>query len=217
MTLTVSRTVLHTAGFILLGAAFSLCTRGQDAPRAVIVNPTTPEQLEIQRIGEVAINRLAVSMTNEIKSALRGGDPTDAIDFCHLKGLPTTPGAMIRGIPQIIAIKFTSLKIRASENLPDPSDKLALESIQQALNSGGDIPKVILQRVDIPDGSPEWRVYKPIATSLSCLACHGDPADQSPRLREKLQSLYPDDQATGYKDHEWRGVIRVTVSGGPDQ
>jgi hypothetical protein len=207
---------LH-AGTFILGAAFALAARGQDGPQAVIVKPTTPEQLEVQRIGETAINRLAVSMTNEVKSALRGGDPADAVDFCHLKGLPTTPGAMIRGIPQIVAIKFTSLKTRATDNLPDPSDKQALESIQKALNSGGDIPAVVVQRIDIPNGAPEWRVYKPIATSSSCLVCHGDPADQTPRLQAKLKALYPDDQATGYKEHEWRGVIRVTVSGGPDQ
>ena len=213
----VSHPVLHRAAIILAGAAFALCARGQEAPRAAVVTPTTPEQLEVQRIGETAINRLAISMMNEVMPLLHRGDPADAVDFCHLKGLPTTPGAMINGQPRIIAVKFTSLKIRSAENLPDASDKLALAYIEQALNSGDDIPKVVVQRIDLPNSPPEWRVYKPVGTTASCLICHGNPDDQSPRLRAKLKAIYPDDQATGYKEHEWRGVIRVTVAEGPAQ
>ena len=213
----VSRPMLHLAGSCLLGAALALGVRGQDAPKAVIVAPTTPQQVEVQRIGETAIDRLAVSLVNEVRSALRGGDPTDALDFCHLKALPTTPGAIITGMPRIIAVKFTSLKIRSHENLPDASDKLVLDYIDQTLKSGNAAPGVVVQRVDVPYSQPEWRVYKPIAVSTSCLTCHGDPADQSPRLRNKLQAMYPDDQSTGYKAHEWRGVIRVTVADGPAQ
>ncbi len=211
----VSRPVLHTAGILLLGAALALSARGQEIAPAVIVTPATPQQLEVQRIGETAIDRVAVSMVNEVRSALRGGDPTDALDFCHLKALPTTPGAIISGMPRIIAVKFTSLRIRSKENLPDAADKLALDHIDQALKSGGDAPGVVVQRIDLPDSQPEWRVYKPIAVTTSCLTCHGDPDDQSPRLRNKLKAMYPDDLSTGYKAHEWRGVIRVTVADGP--
>lgn len=211
------RTVLAQVGIVVLSGVFALSAQGQEEIKAVIVTPATPEQLEVQRLGETAINRLAVSMTNEVKSALRGEDPADALDMCHLKGLPSTPGAIINGMPQILAVKFTSLKIRATDNAPDPADKLALDHINQALNTGGEIPRVVVQRIDTPDRPPEWRVYKPIATTTSCLVCHGDPADQPERLRKRLAALYPDDKATGYKDHEWRGVIRVTVADGPPQ
>ena len=217
MNTTPARTVLIQVGTFLLGAAFALSAQGQEGPKAVIVTPTTPAQLEVQHIGETAINRLAVSMVNEVKSALRGGDPADAIDMCHLKGLPTTPGAIVSGMPRILAVKFTSLKIRSSENLPDPSDKVALEYINQALTNGGDVPPLVVQRIDIAENTTEWRVYKPIGITTSCLVCHGDPADQPTRLRNRLKTLYPDDQALNYKSHEWRGVIRVTVADGPAQ
>lgn len=209
------RSVLGMAGMLLVPFALSVSAQGQPASNAVIVTPSSPAQKEVQRIGETAIDRLAVSMVNEVRSALRGGEPEDAVDICHLKALPTTPGAMINGMPRIIAIKFTSLKIRASDNMPDPSDKLVLDYIDHALRSGNAAPGVIVQRIETPDSPPEWRVYKPIAVASNCLACHGDPADQSPRLRAKLQALYPNDQATGYKSHDWRGVIRVTVADGP--
>ena len=210
-----ARSVLGMAGTILAGVAFSVCVHAQDAPRAVIVVPSTPAQIEIQRIGETAIDRLAVSMVNEVRSALGGGEPEDAVDICHLKALPTTPGAIINGMPRILAVKFTSLKLRASEDMPDASDKLALDYIDHALNNGNAAPTVVVQRVDTPDSPPEWRVYKPIGITSNCLVCHGDPAEQSPRLRGKLKAMYPDDQATGFKAHDWRGVIRVTVADAP--
>jgi len=48
-----------------------------------------------------------------------------------------------------------------------------------------------------------------------CAGCHGDPGQQSPALREKLNRLYPTDQPTGFAVGEWRGLIRVTVDPNP--
>jgi hypothetical protein len=212
----VARSVLGVTGTFLAGVVFSVCLHGQEVPpKAVIVTPTSPAQKDVQSIGEAAIDRLAVSMVNEVRSALGGGEPEDAVDICHLKALPTIPGGIISGMPRIAAVKFTSLKIRASENMPDAADKAALDYIDHALNRGNAAPTVVVQRIDTPDSPVEWRVYKPIGITSNCLTCHGDPADQSPRLRGKLKAMYPEDQAIGFKSHDWRGVIRVTVSDGP--
>ena len=51
--------------------------------------------------------------------------------------------------------------------------------------------------------------YKPIVTGEICLKCHGDPSTFPTALKEKLQTLYPDDLATGYKTGEIRGAFRV--------
>ena len=58
-------------------------------------------------------------------------------------------------------------------------------------------------------------MYKPLGATANCLVCHGDPAEQSPALRAKLNALYPANQAIGYAAHEWRGLIRVTVADAP--
>jgi hypothetical protein len=45
-----------------------------------------------------------------------------------------------------------------------------------------------------------------------CLQCHGDPAnDISPETLNKIQTLYPDDAATGYKTNELRGIWVVEM------
>jgi hypothetical protein len=92
------------------------------------------------------------------------------------------------------------------------ADKVALDYIDNLLKSGDAAPKILVQKLESPDGPAAYRVYKPIGLTSNCLACHGDPADQSPKLRARLKAIYPDDKATGYRARDWRGVIRVNVA-----
>ena len=215
------RFVLGLAGLALAGGLPALlraqspetpapAAPAADAAGPKFINPTTPAELEIQGLGERAIDKLTVSLVNEVKSALAGCEPEDAIDMCHLKALsPTNP---VRSMPRITAAKFTSLKIRQPDNAPDLADKAALEYIDNLLKAGDAPPKVLVQKLGTPDGAATYRVYKPIGLTSNCLVCHGDPADQSPKLRARLKAIYPDDQATGYRSHGWRGVVRVNVA-----
>jgi len=217
------RVVLGFACLLLAGVALPALLRAQgpdtsapppppaaDTPGAKFINPTTPQELEIQGLGERAIDKLTISLVNEVKSALGGCEPEDAVDMCHLKALSSTNP--IRSMPRITGVKFTSLKIRQSDNAPDVADKLALDYIDRLMQAGDAPPKVLVQKVESPDGSPTYRVYKPLGLTSNCLKCHGDPADQSPKLRARLKAIYPDDAATGYRAHDWRGVVRVTVA-----
>jgi hypothetical protein len=207
------RIVLGISGALLAGAALPLSAWSQEAPRAVFVTPATPAEKEIQGVGDFAIDRLMLTMVNEVKVALDSGTPQEAVDMCHLTGLATS--GPIPGLPRINAIKFTSQKIRTSANTPDAADKLALDYFGQTPVVGAAQSHSLVQRIDTPNSEPEWRVYKPVAVTSKCLICHGNPADQSPALRGKLKALFPEDQATGYKVGEWRGVIRVTVGETP--
>ena len=56
----------------------------------------------------------------------------------------------------------------------------------------------------IDDGA---RLLRPLLTGDVCLKCHGDPTTFSPELRNKIDSLYPNDRATGFKAGELRGVL----------
>jgi hypothetical protein len=208
------RALLGMAGTLLIGAALPGSARGQDVPRATFVTPATPGEQDIQSLGERAIDRIAVSLINEVRLALSAGEPEDAIDMCHLKGLSAN-GGTVSGLPRVSGAKLTSLKIRAHDNAPDAGDKLALDLVARTLANGDAPPKVLVQRIDTSDGAPEWRVYKPLGVSTRCLTCHGNPADQSPKLRARLKGLYPEDQATGYQAQEWRGLIRVIVAAEP--
>lgn len=185
-----------------------------DAIKARLVEDTSPEVAEIRRLGEDAINRLAMTLVREVTAAMANEGPVAAVDSCHLKAVPLTNGT-VAGLPRILAMKRTSLKLRSPANAPDAAEKLVLDHIQQLLDYGDLPPSLLVQRVEAPGAAPEWRVYKPIGMMPKCLVCHGDPAGQPDALRAKLAERYPADQATGYNPGEWRGLIRVTVADAP--
>jgi hypothetical protein len=68
-----------------------------------------------------------------------------------------------------------------------------------------------VQKIEQKDKPVEWRVYRPIATTQSCLSCHGDPEKFSPIVRDVLNRRYPGDKAIDYRRQEYRGVLRVSL------
>lgn len=208
--------------FVPFVAAATLASVGLTAPsdppatapaiKADFVDPDSPdpEIIRVRRTGDDAINRLGYMMVQEIAAAVRKSGAEAAVEVAHLKKLPMTNGR-ISGLPNITAFKRTSLKLRDRANAPDPAEQLALQKFLDELTTGSVPPQVLVQRIENPDATREWRVYRPFGTLDVCLTCHGDLTEQPPELRAKLDQLYPVDQANGYASGEWRGVLRVTV------
>jgi hypothetical protein len=186
-----------------------------DAPPvdAEFVDPDAAENAEVRDLGERAINRLVVTLVNEVSVAVAKGGAEKAVDVCHLRALPLT-GEIIAGMPRITGVKRTSLKLRNPANAPDAAEQLALARVEKDLQ-GGTLPKVLVQRIDRPDGKPEWRVYRPVGVAPQCVTCHGPAESLSPELLARLKERYPQDQATGYAAGQWRGLIRVSVGEAP--
>jgi hypothetical protein len=177
---------------------------------AEFVSPDAPEAAEIRILGDRAINRLAYSLVTEAAHAVSKQGEMGALGVCHLKSVSAT-GAVIPDMPRVTAWKRTSLRLRDPANAPDTADVLALNRMESELRAGNVPPKLLVQRVEQSDGTPEWRVYKPVAVLKQCVGCHGRdeiPAD----VRAELSRRYPLDQATGYAQGEWRGLVRVTVA-----
>lgn len=180
---------------------------------AAFVDPDAPEHSEVRAIGERAINRLGITMANEVTVAVAKSGAEKAIDVCHLKALPLT-GEIIAGMPRITGVKRTSLRLRNPANAPDAAEKLALDRVQKDLESGT-LPKVLVQRVERLGEKPEWRVYRPVGVAQQCVTCHGPRESLAPDLQARLAERYPADQATGYAVGQWRGLIRVSVGEAP--
>lgn len=182
--------------------------------KAYLVYDDTPEVLEVRKLGENAINRLASTMVREVNRAIAKYGTDDAIETCHLKDVEIINGT-IAGMPRITAMKRTSLKLRDRANAPDAADLQALDAIKKLLDNGDQPPSLLVQRFEPLNATPEWRVYKPLGMLPACLSCHGDTAMQSDLMKAKLHALYPTDQAVGYSVGAWRGLIRVTVADAP--
>jgi hypothetical protein len=173
------------------------------------VDAADPAVADIAQAGYRAIDQVGTKLVSETTRELAAKDTQLAVAVLHLKHLEmpkTAPGA-----PKITAVKRTSLHIRNPANTPDGADRAALVKISDQLSDEGTAAKMLVQKIE-QEGKPvEWRVYRPIAVSKSCLACHGDPSKFAPGVKEALDQQYPLDQATDYSAQSWRGVIRVNV------
>ena len=58
------------------------------------------------------------------------------------------------------------------------------------------------------DGKKNFRFMKAIPTGEVCLKCHG--SEMKPGIKAKLQELYPNDKATGFKLGDIRGAFTIT-------
>ena len=165
---------------------------------------------DLVQYGNKAIEQVGALLISETSRELASKETSLAVTVLHLKNLELPKP--IAGKPTVTAIKFTSMQVRNPRNNPDDADQAALNMIHGQLDEHEAISKLILQRIEHRGAAVEWRVYRPIAASKSCLACHGDPGTFRPGVKEALDRYYPEDKATGYYAQEWRGFIRVSLT-----
>jgi len=173
------------------------------------IDSDDPAAADYRRVGEKFIDRIGGSLLSEIRRVFAEVGPAEAVGVLHLKNF-TLPKP-VAGQPSVTAIKRTSLLLCNPANAPDGADQAALARIKAELDSGNPPSKILLQKIDQPDGAVEWRVYRPIGVAANCLACHGDPESFEPGVSAALRRLYPEDQAVGYSLSAWRGLIRVSL------
>ncbi len=174
------------------------------------VDRNDPAVQTIATTGYDEITRVGGLMVNQVNQALVNDDIGVAVAAMHIKNLELPKPAA--GKPAITAIKRTSLMLRDPQNAPDAADAAALELIHQQLMDGDKPDSMLLQRIERAGKPVEWRVYRPIATSKSCLVCHGDPATFRPEVKAALDHLFPLDKAVDYQAQEFRGVLRVSLA-----
>jgi hypothetical protein len=192
---------------LVLGCCVSLAGA---TPRLTFVDPAAPEAAAVRQAGEAASALLATRLVTELTGALAAGGPEKAVEVCHTKALPLT-AEPLPGLPQVTAVKRTSLRLRNAANAPDAAEQAALDHVARVVAEGKPAPAVLVQKIEPESGPAEWRLYRSVGVQAACLVCHGAPEAQSPALRALLRERYPHDAATGYAVGDWRGLIRVSV------
>jgi hypothetical protein len=229
-------TKVSVGGFLALGlAAASLFAEGTPAPKTAptkvltyfdsasippgprpdgavytFVDPADPAVAALAQYGFKAIDQIGGKMIAEVNRELATKETAQAVAILHLKDLQLPKP--VAGQPTVTAIKRTSLMLRDPRNAPDGADAAALDKIHVQLMEDKSPDKMIVQKIEQPGHAVEWRVYRPIASTPACLACHGDPDKFRPGVKAALDQLYPQDKAVDYSAQEWRGVIRVSLA-----
>ena len=141
---------------------------------------------------------LLAPFKTELKSALLQGmeaGPVEAISVCSVEA----PGISARLSVDGVLMGRSSHKLRNYNNATP--EWLAPVLRAYADGSTGLEPVAL----SIEDGRMGYA--EPIVVQPMCLACHGESL--APEIAAKISEAYPDDQATGFKAGDFRGVFWV--------
>lgn len=143
----------------------------------------------------------------ELKAAIAAGGPVNAIQVCS-----RVAGEIAANVSKKHGweIGRTSLKTRMPANAPDAWEIKVLNDFEARKAKGEDPTKLEHSETVTQDGKQVFRYMKAISIpqDAPCLACHGEKID--PAVAAKLKELYPQDQATGYKQGDLRGAFTIT-------
>jgi len=146
------------------------------------------------------------SLKKTLKAAMREGGPANAMEVCNIDAPRIT--AAHSGKPAW-KVARTSLKLRNPANAPDTWERAVLNSFEQRKMQGESVKKMEHFEVVKQNGKSTFRYMKAIPTAGLCLTCHGGVEIKAPVLA-KLQHLYPQDQARGFKAGDIRGAFSLS-------
>ena len=103
-----------------------------------------------------------------------------------------------KSLPEGSSIRRTAIKFRNPNNKPDATDLVVMND----MIADGNLSKPL-----VVDMGENFRVYKALPVHKPCLKCHGDAEKMPTKMKELINKKYPNDLATRFKEHEFRGVI----------
>lgn len=181
--------------FLLL---LSTCSTTQKS-----VELTEKEEKDYLQKGQMITQSSFAALSARLMTAIEQGGVPHAVKYCNVAALP-----LIDSLSRVhqASIRRTSLKVRNVQDVPQGWEKEILAGYQ-ALLAEGKRPGPVVKKLD----QKRVAFAAPIFVAQACLKCHGKLGET---LNEQhyttIKQLYPQDQAIGYVDGDWRGMWSVT-------
>ncbi len=159
---------------------------------------TMPQTVSLDSVKSVA-NQTKMLLVSNLTKKISDSGTVAAMEFCSTEAIPLTKSA---------EEKFGLEIKRVSERNRNPDNTASAEEMQIIEQ----YKKQLLENKELEGKVHGDYFYSPLVTNRMCLQCHGDVRkDLKPEVAHKLTKLYPDDKATGYKENELRGLLRVKM------
>lgn len=157
-----------------------------------------------------AASAMLKELGGKLQAAMKDGGPSNALVVCQVEA----PAIALRiSEDEKITIRRISHKPRNPIlGVPNDWQTKAMKHFEDALARGEPPAEIeFVEAVKVGSGSRmELRYAKPILMQPQCTACHGSPEQISPEVKTKLDALYPNDLAVGFKPGELRGAVSVS-------
>ena len=158
--------------------------------------PATVSAADRER-ARAALAPFKEQLVEALTGQLGEGGPENAIRICRERAPEIAAELSVNGV----RMGRTSHKTRNPANAPEAwVEPLLAAYLEEPTN-----PKPRAVRLD----ETTFGYVEPIYVVHFCLSCHGPRVE--PALLEEIQSLYPDDQATGFRADDLRGLFWVTM------
>lgn len=153
--------------------------------------------------------QVASSFTQELLATLlaelKAGGPLQALTVCSVRAPELARAHSGEGI----RVRRVTLKPRNPQSAPDAFERAHLLAMAERHEKGEGAGEVI---ETVQDGDRTvLRYLRPIVVGEMCVQCHGPRETLDPKVREFLETRYPQDQAVGYKAGDFRGAVSVSV------
>lgn len=154
---------------------------------------------------EIAISSQQ-ALGSKLKEALSEGGVPGALEYCNVSAYP-----LVDSLEKKFgaSIKRASLRTRNPKDAPNSMERQILEAYEYNVEQGIDLEENV-QRL----GDTAILYTKPIVLNNGiCLNCHGDPETEiGTENYDLILGLYPEDNATGHKMGDLRGMWSITLS-----
>lgn len=163
-------------------------------------------QSNTKQEGLQAIKLLGSTLKSNLKEKLQlDSNGTEAITFCSTQAQALTQ-EVNRQLPAYIKVRRTSLRFRNPANKPDALDMQVMQNYKKAFEKKS-VAATLITKVERKTFT---RIYKPLVVEAVCLKCHGE--NISPDIAAYIKTAYPQDNATGMKLGDFRGVIVAEIA-----
>ena len=157
--------------------------------------PDTVSEAEMDRARETLVP-FKEELVDALMGTLQDSSPEEAIHVCRDKAPEIAARLSVDGV----RMGRTSHKTRNPANAPEPwVEPLLAAYLEEPTNTK---PRAVI----VDDST--YGYVEPIYVMPFCLSCHGPSVE--PELQATIESLYPEDRATGFKANDLRGLFWVT-------
>ena len=154
---------------------------------------------------KTAIKAYGGSLKSELQTAMQSGGPVNALTVCNTKA-PEIAKSVSES--QHLQISRVSLRNRnPTTGVPNEWQTQVLNDFEARKVKGEAIESLVYSETVKQGDKQEFRFMKAIPTEAMCLTCHG--TEISPAVMTRINELYPQDKATGFKEGDLRGAFVV--------
>lgn len=196
--------------FIIIVALISCVEKKEN--KAVIGNNTN------KLISEYLLKGREISLVTQntllanVSQAMKKSGAEYAIQFCNIKASGLTDSISVANNCKISRVSDKNRN--EGNNLKDDLDKSIMNYYNEKINTNKSLNDTIVY-----NDNGVMTYYNAIKIAMSaCLKCHGEPKiDIAEGVLNKINQLYPNDLAKGYKLGDLRGLWKIEFDNNTQQ